>query len=623
MAVYNPPIHILDIFDTLVFQSDTEGLDIAQASNYFLRFPTAQGKETLLDVDVTGVANFTDDIHFTNGTGTATLQLDAPNFEISCGGNLELRPNTNIVDLTGNTLDMDGGKIILNQMETLNNVDLNVVCKGTADIVVETNSVERLRINDTGGMTINAKQNKQLIQELNSGATWSAVNGYYGLSKDAYPAVDPTSSGVQSVSTWNTRTTNSNDWFSVCWAPQLGLFASVSRIGIGNRVMTSPDGITWTTRTSAADLTWTSVCWAPEIPLFVAVAASGTGNRVMTSPDGITWTSRTSAADNAWQSVCWAPQLGIFVAVANTGTGDRVMTSPDGITWTLRTPATDNNWISVCWAAELGIFAAVALSGTGNRVMTSPDGINWTSRTSAANNGWHSVCWSSELGLFVAVALSGIGNRVMTSPDGINWTIRTSPADNQWQGVCWAPELGLFVAVAVTGTGDRVMSSPDGINWTIRTSPADNNWRSVCWAPELGIFAAVAISGTGNRVMTSNLAGRPPTSYNVFNSDFNRVDSAGNWTFNRIQFIGANNAIRIGQSAGATGQGTDAIAIGRLAGQTNQHNNSIIINASGANANSNGVSRFFMTPIRGVALGLGVGTLYYDSATYELQYSTN
>jgi hypothetical protein len=48
----------------------------------------------------------------------------------------------------------------------------------------------------------------------------------------------------------------------------------------------------------------------------------------MTSPDGITWTARSSAADNQWISVTWAKELGLLVAVANTGTGNRVMTSP-------------------------------------------------------------------------------------------------------------------------------------------------------------------------------------------------------------------------------------------------------------------------------------------------------
>jgi hypothetical protein len=47
----------------------------------------------------------------------------------------------------------------------------------------------------------------------------------------------------------------------------------------------------------------------------------------MTSPDGITWTARTSAADNGWYSVCWSPEAGLFVAVADSGTGNRVMSS--------------------------------------------------------------------------------------------------------------------------------------------------------------------------------------------------------------------------------------------------------------------------------------------------------
>ena len=129
----------------------------------------------------------------------------------------------------------------------------------------------------------------------------------------------------------------------------------------------------------------------------------------MTSPDGITWTSRTSAANNDWQSVTHGN--GLFVAVANTGTGNRVMTSPDGITWTSRTSAADSSWNSVTYGN--GVFVAVASSGSNNLVMTSPDGINWTARTSAADNDWQSVTYGN--GVFVAVSKSGTGNRVMTS----------------------------------------------------------------------------------------------------------------------------------------------------------------------------------------------------------------
>jgi hypothetical protein len=92
----------------------------------------------------------------------------------------------------------------------------------------------------------------------------------------------------------------------------------------------------------------------------VAVAVSGSDNRVMTSPDGITWTIRTSAADNSWFSVTYGD--GLFVAVAWSGQGNRVMTSLDGITWKIGISAANNSWRSVTYGN--GIFVAVPMSGT-------------------------------------------------------------------------------------------------------------------------------------------------------------------------------------------------------------------------------------------------------------------
>ncbi|MDO9525575.1 MAG: DUF2793 domain-containing protein [Gemmobacter sp.] len=296
-----------------------------------------------------------------------------------------------------------------------------------------------------------------------------------------------------------------NGWQAICWSPELAIFCAISSTGVGDRVMTSRDGVIWTARVSAADHAWQSVCWSPELGRFCAVGSSGTGQRVMTSPDGITWTIRTSAADNDWRAVCWAPELGLFCAVGSSGTSvNRVMVSPDGVTWSLGVSALNLAWRSVCWAPELGLFCAVASSGTGNRVMTSPDGVNWTLRSVPVDNGWREVCWAPELGLFCAVAMAGLNDRVMTSPDGANWTIRASSVDNAWNSVIWAPELGLFAAVASTGAGNRVMTSPDAIVWTTRASAEDNGWQSVTWAPQLRLFAAVAsTSGGANRVMTS------------------------------------------------------------------------------------------------------------------------
>lgn len=80
---------------------------------------------------------------------------------------------------------------------------------------------------------------------------------------------------------------------------------------------------------ASRDRGWFSVTYGAG--LFVAVANTGTGNRVMTSPDGITWTSRTSAADNNWSSVVWTGRF--FYAVAPDSTAP--MVSFDGVTWQL------------------------------------------------------------------------------------------------------------------------------------------------------------------------------------------------------------------------------------------------------------------------------------------------
>ena len=70
-------------------------------------------------------------------------------------------------------------------------------------------------------------------------------------------------------------------------------------------------------------LAWRGVTWGNGV--FIAVAVSGT-NRVQTSRDGITWTSRTSASNNNWVVVTFGNE--VFVAVAQTGSGNRVMTAP-------------------------------------------------------------------------------------------------------------------------------------------------------------------------------------------------------------------------------------------------------------------------------------------------------
>ena len=385
----------------------------------------------------------------------------------------------------------------------------------------------------------NLRVSNRVYQEISGDISWSAVNGYYGLAKDAYPSLNPYSSGVLAVSSWTQRTTEASKWHSICWSPELRLFVAVAYNGT-NRVMTSSNGIVWTA-TLASELQateWISVCWSPQLRIFVAVGAYSGAKRVMTSSDGTSWVSRTQGVETQnWHSVCWSAELGIFVAVANSR---RVMTSRNGIEWSAITATSSittiasGDWLSVRWSPELGLFVAVSYEG---KVMTSKDGGNWAlgivaDGGSYQGNGWFGLCWSPELGLFVAVAIEGSINRVMYSYDGINWTSNsiTGVDTHMWFAVCWSPQLRLFLAVSGYGTA---MTSPNGINWTLITVPSAD-WLNVCWSPELGIFAAVSQNGNTTGVMTSSLKGRPPTSYNVFDSSFNSIDETGKWTFQNM-----------------------------------------------------------------------------------------
>jgi hypothetical protein len=227
----------------------------------------------------------------------------------------------------------------------------------------------------------------------------------------------------------------SNSWRGIAYSKVHGRLVSVASTGTnkGSRLYLRQvtavvdeiglgfgDLITdvFVSRTPSVDNQWRDVAWSPELGLFAAVAMSGTLTRVMTSPDGIFWTTRTSTVnENAWDAICWANTLGLFVATATSLT-NKVMTSPDGITWTDRV-ITSQSWIDVCWAEELGLLVAVANTQT-NRVATSTDGINWTNRTPPSDQSFRCITYAPELNRFVALASDAKNNIYLQSADFTN-----------------------------------------------------------------------------------------------------------------------------------------------------------------------------------------------------------
>jgi hypothetical protein len=219
------------------------------------------------------------------------------------------------------------------------------------------------------------------------------------------------------------------EFSGIAYSPTLDMFAMGGLVGGVSGIETSTDaGLTWTSRTVAATGSMVAMLWVPWLNLFVAASSGNNPGCISTSPDGITWTQRTTTGISGVNALAHDGS-GVVVAVGNND--DIVGYSSDAISWSV-VDIGASNFLGVAFGA--GLFVAVLPSGAAFRVHTSPTGASWTSRTAPAQT-WNDVLYSSVLGLFVAVAATGSGNRVMTSPDGITWTNRTSAEDNTWTGV--------------------------------------------------------------------------------------------------------------------------------------------------------------------------------------------
>lgn len=303
--------------------------------------------------------------------------------------------------------------------------------------------------------------------------------------------------GLPAGYNWMTQKQNISSLRGVCYGVPLvgpyagkGLFVAVSENWSPfSNVRTSVDGINWVAQTTdaSANQSWLTVCYGvpsagiySSTGLFVAISYAGRTNSIMTSPDGVNWTSRTSPT-YIFQSIAYGN--GIFVIVSAIGSR-RIITSTDGITWNNITSTTPDSiaWRSVTYGN--GRFVAVGDSGN---YMYSTDSSTWTTGVLTSNN-WYAITYGN--GLFVATSITGTGNRVMTSPDGITWTSRTSAANNNWMNITYGN--GIFVACANNGSGNRVMISQDGISWTCR-NVLDYNYLAATY----GVVSSGIYSGQG------------------------------------------------------------------------------------------------------------------------------
>ena len=201
----------------------------------------------------------------------------------------------------------------------------------------------------------------------------------------------------------------------------------------------------WTAVTAPTTQDLWSACYGGG--QFVAV---GTGGTILTSPDGIAWSQRSSGVSLWLVGVCFGQSLASVVTVPGNGTtytyqdlfvavGDRgtILTSTDGIAWTPHNSGTTQRLNGVAFVSTVnGTISGASgqgfvVVGEGGTVCTSVDGLTWTARNVGVSGWLRGVSgayspFSTNSGAYVG----GQQGTVLKCVDGLNFVPVSFPVSS-------------------------------------------------------------------------------------------------------------------------------------------------------------------------------------------------
>lgn len=175
-----------------------------------------------------------------------------------------------------------------------------------------------------------------------------------------------------------TSVVNPSDWYTnnACWSQTLGIFVT-GTFGVPSNfstqktlcIQTSSDGTNWTGRDLPVAVKSINSCaWSPLLGLFAA--GGNVAGRMFTSPNGITWTERTTPINPAVNTnsiitrIDWLPINQCFMAMCTSAGSVYMIRSTNGINWSQVTyPNINPGSSNFCELADGSILAGNVTDG--------------------------------------------------------------------------------------------------------------------------------------------------------------------------------------------------------------------------------------------------------------------
>jgi hypothetical protein len=248
----------------------------------------------------------------------------------------------------------------------------------------------------------------------------------------------------------------------------------------GTQLLGSPDGITWSTRTSGTTSIIRSLTYGNGLYVY---GTNGTTTLCLkTSTDSFTWTGRTFGITSTITALTFGNNL--FVAGTQAGA---IRTSTNGITWTARTSGTTSSITSLVYGNDLFVYA-----GAGGLLATSTDAVTWTAQTSGTTSIINSIVYGNDLFVY-----AGAGGLLATSTDAVTWTPQSSGTTENINNIKYANGMFMFV-----GDNGALATSNDAVNWQMRDSKITSQINTILYTGDQYVIA-----GAGGRTALSRDSG--------------------------------------------------------------------------------------------------------------------